>query len=126
MTGAEMLALSIIGAMLTFVLKELGFGGARLISVLALVLLTLFAINGIGELLSALPFSAFGKESDAAKGIMKIIGVGYAFGICSDVCREIGENGVANAVLTLGRVEIMLISVPFVNSVFSVLTEFLK
>ena len=124
MTGAyEIIALSLICVFLALILKEIGFKGARLLSTVAMVAIIFAATEGIGSL-RRLVFDAasVGGVENEAKCILKIIGVGYVYGICADVCREIGENGVANAVQVAGRVEILLISAPFIAEIISLST----
>ncbi len=108
----------LIIAILTTVLSELGFRGARLISslgVLATVVITLYlfddvigALEGIIEL---------GGIEDIANTAIKIIGIGYVYGVASDICLDLGERGIALTVLGVGRVEILLLALPSVISV---------
>ena len=48
---------------------------------------------------------------------MKILGVGYIAGITSDICRELGEGGVASVIVTLARIETLLIVSPMLLDV---------
>ena len=52
-----------------------------------------------------------------AVAMLKILGVGYAFGICSDICAELGEPTLAGAVCLFGRIEIVMLSVPFIKTI---------
>ena len=40
-------------------------------------------------------------------------GLGYLFGISADICRELGESGIAKSLEVVGRVEIIAVAVPF-------------
>ena len=118
------IALSLIGAFLALVLKEIGFKGARLISAVVCVTVFFFATSGIGKIMKAVFTAAdVGGVEEAAGCMMKIVGIGYVFGICSDLCREVGENGVASALQMAGRVEILLISVPFITEIIGYARE---
>ena len=55
--------------------------------------------------------------------MLKMVGVGYAFGVCSDVCRELGETSLSGVVALLGRVEILVLSVPFVKRIIECSVE---
>ena len=57
---------------------------------------------------------------------IKIMGVGYVFGIGADICRELGEGGVANALLGVGRVEILLICMPAFSEIFELGLSYLQ
>ena len=112
----KILACAFITVFLGVVLKELGFKGVKLISLLTTVSLIGASVIYLGELISVLP-GLSGSSKEYAKAILKIVGVGYAFGICSDVCRELGETSLANAVILFGRIEIIMISLPFVKMI---------
>ena len=56
-----------------------------------------------------------GEEYTVA--ILKIVGVGYIFGVCSDICTELGEGVLGNTVCMFGRVEIMILSTPFLKTI---------
>ena len=114
--GGAFVALFI--AFMTFMLRSMGYEGARLLSVVGTVSLLCVLVLGVGRLTDSLPkeflSDKVGKVADVA---LKIMGVGYVFGIVSDICRELGEVGLANTALALGRVEILMLSVPYINQV---------
>ena len=93
-------------------LKELGFKGSRLIFILGAVSLVGAAVICFGKIISLLP--GVGEEGRRyVVAMLKIIGVGYAFGICS----ELGETSLSNAVCLFGRIEIITLSVPFIKMI---------
>lgn len=106
----------LITVVLGFLLRELGFKGAKLVILIGTVSVIGASALTFGEILSSLPgMEGAGREYTVA--MMKIIGVGYVFGICSDVCCELGEGGLGNAVMMLGRVEIIALSLPFIKRI---------
>lgn len=128
MTGAlKIAALALLAAFLLVVLKELGFKGARLFGAVSVVGIVFAAIEGVSALSAEVANIAnIGGLGDTAKNILKIIGVGYVFGISAELCRELGENGVASAVQTAGRVEILLICLPFVSEITRIGAELIS
>lgn len=112
----RVLAYAMITLFLGVVLKELGFKGTRLVILLGTVSLLGAFVLYIGELFDMLP-SLDDDGREYAVAMLKMVGVGYAFGICSDVCRELGENTLGSTVSLLGRAEILLISLPFVKGI---------
>jgi stage III sporulation protein AD len=112
----KIIAYVFITLFLGVVLKELGFKGARLLTLLAVVSVLGGVAVYVGDLVGMLgDFGEVGEEYTLA--ILKIVGVGYVFGICSDICTELGEGVLGNAVCMFGRVEIMIISVPFLKTI---------
>lgn len=115
-----------IGAFMSFILKESGFRGSRLLSALVIVISFAQALTGIRRLIGSIFSFSLGTEIESSVGyVLKIVGVSYVFGISSDLCREIGEGGIAAAILTVGRVEIILLSLPAISEIISLAGELL-
>ena len=114
--GAKAFAYILITLFLGVILKELGFKGSKLVILLGTV--TVVGTVGIyvGRLVSMLG-DLGANAGEYAAAMLKIIGIGYVFGICADVCTELGEGGLSNSVCLLGRVEIMTVSLPYVRMI---------
>ena len=110
----KVVAYVLITLFLGALLRELGFKGTRLLILLGTVTLVGASVIGIGELVSDLP-GLDGDNGEYASAMLKMVGVGYVFGICSDICSELGESGLGNAVCLFGRVEILALSMPFIK-----------
>ena len=114
--GGAFIALFI--AFMSFMLRSMGYEGSRLISVVGTVSLLCAVVLGVGRLMDSLPSELLsGKVAAVAEVSLRIMGVGYVFGIVADICRELGEVGLANAAQGLGRVEILMLSVPYITEV---------
>ena len=94
-------------------LKNFSWRGAPVFAVLCFVVLLSVVPSYLGELLSV--FNKFEGAADTTAAILKIIGVGYLFGISAELCRELGESGIASALTLVGRLEIVAISLPFIT-----------
>ena len=112
----KVIAYVLITLFLGALLKELGFKGAKLVLLLGVVSVLGAAVIYIGKMLSFLP-ALDDEAKDYAVAMLKILGVGYAFGICSDICTELGESSLAGAVCLFGRIEIITLSVPFIKTI---------
>lgn len=111
----KVIAYVFITLFLGVVLKEMGFKGTRLVILLGTVSLLGVFVLYIGEAFAMLPGLLDGDEYAVA--MLKIVGVGYAFGISADVCREVGEGGLSDVVCLIGRMEILLLSLPFIRRI---------
>lgn len=109
--------LGLIVAFCAVLLKNFGWRGAPV-----------FAALGIVALLSDIPaffsdafklFDAWQGLSESAAAIFKIVGIGYLFGISSDICRELGESGISSALTLVGRFEIIAVALPFISEIFA-------
>ena len=125
MTGmVEAVGCAVITVMTSLILVGLGFRGARLVGTLATVLLYLGAVIGVGEICDAvLPLATGELVGDGVRSILKIVGISYGASFGSDICRDVGEFGVSNAIITVGRVEILLVSVPYALGIAELAVE---
>lgn len=128
MTDAlRIVGIGTLASVLGMLLREAGFKGAKLIGICAIVALSAYAVSGIGEFSSGLGTQYFGSEIEkSAVLIMKIVGTGYIFGVCSDICRELGEAGLSSAVLIAGRIEILLLALPSFREIIGLGIELMK
>ena len=116
------LAFLLLAAVSVLVLKSFGFRGAPLVSVIAIVSL----VSYYSEALLSVS-SLFGELSDTAEvggyvsAALKIVGISYLSGISRDVCLEIGESGIAKAVSVVTRLELILLTVPYIKEILSAL-----
>lgn len=118
---------ALLVAVLAALLSELGFRQKKLFVVLSLVLIFSMLAEGIGELFSsAISLADSAGISKAAKCAVKAIGLGYIFGFTADVCEELGEKGIANAVTIGARVEIFLVALPYFEKTVRLGIELLK
>lgn len=117
---------ALAGVFLAFILSEVGYRGARLVAVSASIVLLILASGKLSELIGELGWiSEAAGIGDAAATALKIIGIGYVSGICYDVCLDMGQRGVASAVLTVGKVEILLVVAPMISEVLRLATNML-
>ena len=124
--------MSVVGAALAFaallfILKGLGWRGSAVVGAVcfASLLFAVFIKYGgvISDLGSLCEASGVGE---CAAVMIKIIGVGYLFGVCADTCRELGEAGIAKAVDVAGRVEITVIIMPYFKEIIEIGVGLLK
>ena len=118
MSVLKVVGYAFITLFLVVILREVGFRGARLISLVGVVGLLSACVVGIESLGAAFDKIGQGVPDEYAVAVMKIMGVGYASGICSDVCLELGEVGLSGAVSLFGRIEMLAISAPMAVSIF--------
>ena len=107
-------AFAICAAVLAVLLKEIGWRGAPLIGVVAsfgVLGLLLPYLSRLGGFYSDIA-EGFGL-SELIKSVSKVIGIGYLGGICANACSELGESSVASSVITVARLEILVITAPY-------------
>lgn len=114
--GVKAVAYLLISLFLGVILRELGFKGAKLVSLVGTVSAVGVAAVYVSRLISV--FGALGSESgEYAVAMLKIVGIGYVFGICADACTELGEGTLSSYVCLIGRLEILTVSLPFIKTI---------
>lgn len=105
---------ALIAAVCGFLLRELGWRGAAVFSVLSIAVFLGLVADGLQTVTGGV-FTLAERTGvgEIAKEILKVLGASYVFGICSDVCGELGERGLASLLTVVGRVEILLIAAPY-------------
>ena len=121
----RLVLLGMLLAVMALLLRSFGFRGAGVYAALGVAVLLSSSASGLGELLGIGKDNAlFGADAaEYASAIAKIVGAGYLFGICSDICTELGEVGIAKAIAVSGRIEILLIALPYFRRILELSAE---
>ena len=110
--------LALLAAFMTYMLKSLGFDGGRLVSVVGIVLLLCGIASGLSKIVELVRGIMFIENASRVLEVtLKMLGIGYVYGTVSDICREMGEIGLANTAEGLGRVEILVLTAPFIGEI---------
>lgn len=105
-------------------LRRLGFAGAPVFAAVCVVLLLTETVGVLGNLFkSAAVIGEVSSVQEPLGAAIKTLGVGYLFGVCADICRELGESGIAKAVEAVGRVEIIALVFPYFEQIIKVGVE---
>ena len=112
------LGLLLLSGLLCELLKQFGWRGAPAITALAAV--GIFGIFGraLSELAGQiLHISELGGISRYAEAVLKILAAGLVSGAVSDALSELSCAGMARTAITVGRMEILAISLPFISEI---------
>lgn len=118
----KLFAMGLLLAVMAMMLRSFGFRGAAVFSLFAVAVILSGVAGEISELVGSMGLGEL-FSAEAAKytsAIAKVVGCGYLFGICADMCQELGEAGIAKAVIVGGRIEILLISAPYFAEIFKI------
>ena len=115
------LGIALTAGIIAELLKQVGWRGAPVIASLALV----SAVSIFGETFATLceqilRLSEIGKITRYAEAVLKIIAVGLLSGMVSDTLAELSGNLLSKTALTVGRFEILGISLPFLSEIIDV------
>lgn len=107
---------ALISALLGVLLKELGFAGSRMILLLGTVGAIGFVAVCVGEVMEGI-VGLSSENAEYVRVILKMVGISYVAGVCSDICTDLGQTSLAGAISSVGRVEIMILSLPYVKRI---------
>ena len=125
MTVVRDAALGLLVVILSLLLREAGFRGARLVSLVGIVLILGLAVLKMDDILDMLSLGGrVGEMGEELGTVLKIVGSGIVFGLIADAARDMGESGVSSAILVVGRVEIFAISVPYLVKLLDLVAEY--
>lgn len=127
MTLLKACMLAVTGLAAAMVIKQ---WKGDLLPLLRLGLALLFAIAAVSE---AEPLVAYlkvqlrvGELSGYAEILIKSLGIAVLSSCCASVCRECGENGIAEGVELVGKTEILLLSLPLLHEILSAAASLLS
>ena len=105
-------------AAISLILKNFGFKGAPLICALSLICMAIPAFERLKDIEAPIGNLVHYEAERYVKAAAKVVGIGYLSGICSDVCKEIGEGGIGKCISIIAKLELIAVSVPFVKEIF--------
>ncbi len=111
---------AVLLSIMAFALREFGYKGAPLFALLCAVCLLSSAAAPLRQLVPLFD-GILSEESTAqtASAALRIVGVGYVCMLASDICRDLGEAGIARAVVLLSRICILIIAYPYLQNLIS-------
>ena len=123
----KIFGLAIIGAALSFIIKTFGWRGAPLVTVAAILSLMMLFSSHFEKIFTLFDtISEVDNMKVATEFSLKILGIGYVSVLSSDICKELGEAGVASVVMLLGRLEIMVIISPMILKILTLGLDLVK
>ena len=109
--------------------QSLGFaarvGGAVLIFGILLAVIK-GNIEGLEEIIASYSMTDSTYFSRAFSLMVKVLGISLVSKLCSDVCRDCGEGGLANGVDGVGRAVILSMCIPIVSEILGYAAQILS
>lgn len=120
-------AIGIIGAIFAVFVKRVGEEYRIPVSIVCVCSLLICLIPYLRELLSQI--LSFVKLSETSEEnfsfLLKAVGIGYICQFTSDICADAGEHAIASKVELSGRIAILAMTVPVINSLISMVGQML-
>lgn len=117
----------IAGALLAVLLKQYCREQSMMLSLGVCIIVFAGAVSIISPVMERLTllFTQSGLDESYISLVFKATAICFITQITSDLCRDSGENAVAAVMELWGRISVMLISVPLIESIVESITDFL-
>ena len=67
-------------------------------------------------------FSQTNLDNEYLRSLLKAVGICYMTGIAADICRDSGEQALASAAELWGRISLVLLTLPMIDSLLALIT----
>lgn len=115
-------AVGLMAAASAIILKNFGYKGVPVLTSVVIIVILSFSVSRLLPI-----FDISGKLPDELSeyvlAAVKAVGIGYLSGISSDICKELGEAGIAKGISVAAKIELILIAAPFVSEAASLAVE---
>lgn len=92
------------------------------VSSAAILIAILASASGIIEELDGI-FQKSNLDNSVFKAVLKALGLCYITNFASDTCRDFGQTSLASKVELAGKISIVILTLPLINSILSVALE---
>ena len=124
----KIVALSIVAVLLITILKSVKKDDfALLVTIIAAVILfslVLLKLESIISLLQSLVEKS-GINKDYLMLLIKVTGISYVIELATNICKDAGNSAIASKVEMLGKVSIVVLTIPILTSVISTVINIL-
>ncbi|MBQ1230250.1 MAG: hypothetical protein IIX80_04360 [Clostridia bacterium] len=127
MTSLKICMLATVGLSAAMIIKQWKSDFLPLVRLAVAVFLTQAILSASVPLIGFLKELLGGEGLSSYAGILpKALGVAILTQVCSDICRECGENGIAGGVEWMGKIEILLLSLPLIREMLALAGQLLS
>lgn len=127
MDMTKLIGIGISGAVAAIILKEYKPAFAVTIGIITSAVIFFFSLSEIRYIFDVIDTISQHLSLDESyiKTIMRIIGISYLTCFGSEICRDAGQNAIAQKIDFAGKVMIIATSIPILTSVLNLLTGIL-
>ncbi len=121
----KVVAVGLITLVATIIVKQVKPEIAILITLAGSIILIMFVVQmlqgAFGNFMNI--FNKTGVSSSLFVPVFKIVGIGYLCEFGANLCVDGGCNSIADKILFCGKISILIIAIPIINSVIDVVLE---
>ena len=118
--------ISLLSTAVLIILKEQKSSIYSISSAIICVVLLIQTINTLrGQPLVIELFDQVTEFNKYSNVLLKIFGITLITETTSDICKQLGENALSSKIDLVGRVEIIILSLPLVNEILDIVNQVL-
>lgn len=120
----KVICVGIITSIAVMIVKQLKPEIAIVLGMAGSIIILLMILNSLGSVIeSFINFTdKIGIDNELFLLILKIIGVGYLTEFSANLCIDCGSSSIADKILLSGKVVIMLLSIPIINTLINIIS----
>ena len=124
---AKLIGIGVSGAIAAIILKEYKPAFAVIIGMITSAVIFFFSLTEIRYVFDVIDTISqhLSLDSSYIKTVIRIIGISYLTCFGSEICRDAGQNAIAQKIDFAGKVIIIATSIPILTSVLNILTGIL-
>ena len=126
MNSIKLCMIAVLGLAVTMIVKQWKSDFLPLIRIGMTVLFSLAILTSLSPLIRQLSDLCQGEAAQYVEVLFKALGIAVLTQICSSICRDAGENTIAEGVELTGKVELLLLSLPLISQILSTAGELLS
>lgn len=123
----KIIGIGLLTVFASMMLKSLKPEFSLLISLAGGLIVLFMTVNYLVELISAFTniIDKTGLNNDLLKSVLKIIGVGYLTEFAGNICVDSGNSSMADKIILAGKIVILVMALPIINSIIDILVNIL-
>lgn len=118
----KLIVIAVASALGVLLLRQVKPELAVVVGLVGTILIFLMVVNGLTQIISSINgiVTRTGLATELFSSILKIVGIGYLCEIAASICQEAGAKAVADMVILGGKVIIMVLAIPIIQSLVDV------
>ena len=122
MALTQIIAIGIATAVAVLILRPLKSELAVVVGLVGSAIMLVLIIGGLADIVSSINglVARTGLATQLFASILKIVGIGYLCDIAASICRDAGSQTVADMIVLGGKVTIVILAMPIIQSLVDV------
>lgn len=120
----KIIGIGIATAILCLILRQTKPEFAVVIGIIGTIIILFLVMDGLSAVIVSINSMAnkTGIKTEILSAILKIIGIGYLCEFATSICKDAGANSISEAVTMGGKIIILVLAIPIIESLINIVT----